>query len=141
MTMQLWELEEQINRHVINRSLAGGQLSADTAAVIATALTTQSTALGAVNPVPTHGRSIEDPGPALNPAGVSGLTRRVNQIINQALANGLTVAQIQTQLTNQATALGAVNPVPTHSRAIEDPGPALNPAQRGPPQWPATQGP
>jgi hypothetical protein len=139
MTMQLWELEEQINRQVINRSLAS---SLDTAAVIATALTTQSTALGAVAPVPTHGRSIEDPGPALNPAGqASGVTRRINLIINKALASGLTVAQIQTQLTNQATALGAVNPVPTHTRAIEDPGPACNPAQRGPPQWPATQGP
>lgn len=57
------------------------------------------------------------------------LTEQINLVINKALGGGLTAAEIETALTNQATALGAVAPVPTHDRTITDPGPALNPAQ------------
>lgn len=56
-------LTEEINA-VINKALGAGL----TAAQIEAALTAQEAALAAVAPVPTHDRTIEDPGPALNPS-------------------------------------------------------------------------
>jgi len=60
---------------------------------------------------------------------LTDLTQEINLTINKALGGGLTAAQIETALTDQATALGAVAPVPTHDRTIQDPGPELNPSQ------------
>jgi hypothetical protein len=60
---------------------------------------------------------------------LTNLTEMINIVVNKALGAGLTAAQIQAALTAQETALAAVLPVPTHSRLIEDPGPALNPSQ------------
>jgi hypothetical protein len=60
---------------------------------------------------------------------LTNLTEEVNMLINKALGAGLTVSQIETVLSNQVTAMQALAPVPTHSRLIEDPGPALNPSQ------------
>jgi hypothetical protein len=51
----------------------------------------------------------------------------LNKIVNRALAGNLTVAQILTILNNTVTAL--TGKTYTHSRSIEDPGPALNPHQ------------
>ena len=54
-------------------------------------------------------------------------TEKLNRQINQALGGNLTVAQILTVLNNQVTAL--TGKTFTHSRMIEDHGPALNPTQ------------
>jgi hypothetical protein len=63
------------------------------------------------------------------PINPTQLTEMVNTIINKALAGGLNANQIAVALNNGATALGAVNPAPTHDRTITDPGSALNPNQ------------
>ena len=57
------------------------------------------------------------------------LQELINLQINKALGGGIPVADIQAVLTAQSTALGAVAPVPTHSRMIEEIGAALNPSQ------------
>lgn len=54
-------------------------------------------------------------------------TELLNKAINFGLAGNLTVAQMITLFNNQVTAL--TGKTVTHSRAIQDPGPALNPHQ------------
>ena len=57
------DLTESINL-VINKALGAGLLVTD----IETALTNAGTELTALTTAPTHDRTIEDPGPALNPS-------------------------------------------------------------------------
>lgn len=61
----------------------------------------------------------------------TNLTEELNLVINNALAGGLTCAQISTALGAQKTAIDALisGTPPTHSREIQDPGSTLNPAQ------------
>lgn len=62
----------------------------------------------------------------------TNLTEKINTIVNQALAGGLTTTQIATALTAASTAVTALatpGPAPTHDRTIQDPGPSLNPSQ------------
>lgn len=58
---------------------------------------------------------------------LTNLTEELNGIINQALAGGLTKAQIATALTTASTNVTALTV--THDRTIEEPGAALNPSQ------------
>jgi hypothetical protein len=62
MPISTVNLQEMLNKD-INMALAGGL----TTAQIATALTNASTAVTALSGV-THDRTIQDPGPSLNPA-------------------------------------------------------------------------
>ena len=57
------------------------------------------------------------------------VTEELNRHINKWIAGGITAAQIGTALTNAATNLAAVSPVPTRDRTIKDTGAAMNPSQ------------
>lgn len=55
-------------------------------------------------------------------------TEMLNRDINKALGGGLTTTQVAAALTTASTNVTALSNV-THSRAIQDHGPALNPTQ------------
>ena len=70
---------------------------------------------------------------------ITQFSEQINREVNKALGNignsiggsgTMTVAAIGTLLTTAATAVNALTV--THSRMVEDPGPALNPSQPGP---------
>jgi alkylation response protein AidB-like acyl-CoA dehydrogenase len=63
----------------------------------------------------------------------TNLTEMLNLVINKALGGGITQAAIATELTARASAVTAIGATYTHSRTIQDPGPALNPSLPQPP--------
>lgn len=132
---KITRVNEDINRN-INRALSAGI----PVATIVSSLNGVATSLTAVTPAPTHDRTMKDTGAPLNPTQVrtiggvplykqNRVVEDLNRYVNRWIGAGVPVAQIDTALTNAATALGAVVPPPTHGRMMKDLGPALNPTQ------------